>query len=83
MSSTGESGGRDRDKSRKYASGAAKRKAKEERLARENKVLSKVPKISEMFSLTATSRVGNSAGDAPCKSTVAQDLQPLPFDESV
>ena len=40
MSSTGGSGGRDRDKSRKYASGAAKRKAKEERLARESKVLS-------------------------------------------
>ena len=49
-SSTGESGGRDCDKSCKYASGAAKRKAKEEQLARESKVLSKVPKISEMFS---------------------------------
>ena len=81
MSSTGESGGRDRDKSRKYASGAAKRKAKEERLARESKVLSKVPRISEMFSPTATSRVGDSAGDAPCKSTDAQDLQPLQSDE--
>ena len=81
MSSTGESGGRDRDKSCKYASGAAKRKAKEERLARESKVLSKVlskvPKISEMFSPTAMSRVGDSAGNAPCKRTDAQDLQPL------
>ena len=36
-----------------------------------------------MFSPTATSRVGDSAGDAPCKSTDAQDLQPLQFDESV
>ena len=82
MSSTGGSGGRDRDKSRKYASGAAKRKAKEERLARESKVLSKVPKISEMFSPTATSRVEDSGGDALCKSTDAQDLQPLQYEES-
>ena len=83
MSSTGESGGHDHAKSCKCASGAAKRKAKEERLSRESKVLSKVPKISEMFSPTATSRVGDSAGDAPCKSTDAQDLQLLQFDESV
>ena len=82
MSSTGGSGGRDRVKSRKYASGAAKRKAKEERLARESKVLSKVAKISEMFSPTATSRVGDSGGDALCKSTDAQDLQPLQYEES-
>ena len=49
MRSTGGSGGRDHDKSCKYASGAAKRKAKEEeRLAQESKVLSKVPKISKI-----------------------------------
>ena len=39
------SGGRDRDKNRQYDSGAAKRKAREERAARESEVLSKVPKI--------------------------------------
>ena len=43
------SGGRDIDKHRKYNSGAAKRKAREEREARESEVLSKVPKISELF----------------------------------
>ena len=45
----GRGGGRDRDKNRKYESGAAKRKAKEERVVRESKVLSKVPKISTLF----------------------------------
>lgn len=48
MSSAG--GGRDRDKKRKHVSGAAKRKAKEERAARERNLLSKVPKISTLFS---------------------------------
>ncbi|XP_046864353.1 uncharacterized protein LOC124458367 [Xenia sp. Carnegie-2017] len=49
MSSTSGGGNRDRDKNRKYASGAAKRKAKDERILRESKVLSKMPKISELF----------------------------------
>ena len=48
MSSTG-GGGRDRDKNRKYVSGAAKRKARQERESRESKILSNVPKISELF----------------------------------
>ena len=59
MSSTSGGNRRDCDKNRKYASGAAKRKAKEERIARESKVLSKVPKISELFSPTATCRDAN------------------------
>ena len=72
MSSTGGSGGCDRDKSRKYASRRAKRKAKKERLAWESKVLIKVSKIlCQMFSMMATSRVGDPGGDAPCKSTDA------------
>ena len=41
-----------------------------------------MPKISEMFSPKATSRVGDSGGEVPCKSTDAQDLQPLQYDES-
>lgn len=48
MSSTG-GGGRDRDKNRKYVSGAAKRKARQEFESRDSKILSKVPKISELF----------------------------------
>ncbi|CAB3979860.1 Hypothetical predicted protein [Paramuricea clavata] len=55
MNSAGGGGGRDRDKGRKYQSGSGKRKAKEERAAREKKVLSKMPKISEMLSATKTS----------------------------
>ena len=47
---------------RKYESGAAKRKAKEERVARESKVLSKVPKISTLFSPKTS--VGNIGGNA-------------------
>ena len=63
MSSQGERGdGRDRDKNHKYESGAAKRKAKEERVARESKVLNKVPKISTLFSPKTS--VGNIGGDA-------------------
>ncbi len=78
MSSTSGGSGRDRDKNRKYASGAAKRKAKEERIARESKVLSKVPKISELFSPTATCRDAN----APCNSIDTHiDLQPLQLEQ--
>ena len=52
MSSSGS--GRERDKQCQYQSGAAKRKAKEERIAREREVLSKVPKISTLFSSQST-----------------------------
>ena len=48
MSSTG-GGGRDRDKNRKYVAGAAKRKARQERESRDSKILSKLPKLSELF----------------------------------
>ena len=37
---------RGRDMGRQYESGAAKRKAKEERVARETKVLTKMPKLT-------------------------------------
>ena len=46
----------------KYESGAAKRKANEERVARESKVLSKVPKISTLFSPKTSG--GNIGGNA-------------------
>jgi hypothetical protein len=49
-------GGRDCDKGRKYQSGSGKCKAKEERAAMEKKVLSKMQKISEMFSPKTTVR---------------------------
>ena len=42
MNSAGGGGGRDLDKGRKYQPGSGKRKAKEERAARENKVLSRM-----------------------------------------
>ena len=48
-SQSGRGGGRDRDKNRKYESGAAKRKAKEERVARESKVLSKSLRYPHCF----------------------------------
>ena len=58
----GRGGGRDRDKNRKYESGAAKRKAKEERVVRESKVLSKVPKISTLFfPRTSGGNIGDNA----------------------
>ena len=67
MSSTGggsgAGGSHDRDRNLKYGSGAAKRKAKQEREARESKVLSKVPKISELFLL-------KSGGDNATESNV-------------
>ena len=45
---------RDRHMRRQYDSGATKRKAREEQAARESEVLSKVPKLSELFFLKAT-----------------------------
>ena len=58
----GRGGGRDRDKNRKYESGAAKSKAKEERVVRKSKALSKVPKISTLFSPKTSG--GNIGGNA-------------------
>ena len=75
MSSAG-SGGRDRDKNRKYVSGAAKRKAREERVSRESKALSKVPKISELFSPKSSG--GNEIGSSV---DVVSDFQPQQNDE--
>ncbi|XP_028404819.1 zinc finger MYM-type protein 5-like [Dendronephthya gigantea] len=77
MSSTGGGGDCNRDKNCKYASKAAKRKAKDERIAWERKVLSKVPKISELFSPTTNSTGGN----APYSSVDAH-LDALQYDES-
>ena len=62
----GRGGGRDRDKNRKYESGAAKRKAKEERVVRKSKALSKVPKISTLFSPKTSG--GNIGGNATVSS---------------
>ena len=62
-------GGRDSDKNRKYDSGAARRKAKEERVAQESKVLSKVPKISTLFSPKTSG--GNIGGNATGSSVQA------------
>lgn len=69
------SGGRDRDKNRTYKSGATKRKAREERVARESKALSKVPKISELF---PKSSGGNATGSSEDRVT---DFQPPQQDE--
>ena len=52
--------GRDRDMGRQYESGAAKRKAKEERVARETKVLTKMPKLTGLF--FAKSNADNNPG---------------------
>ncbi|CAB4019206.1 zinc finger MYM-type 1-like [Paramuricea clavata] len=58
----GRGGGRDRDKNHKYESGAAKRKAKLERVVQESKVLSKVPKISTLFfPKTSGGNIGDNA----------------------
>ena len=73
------SGGRDRDKNRHYDSGAAKRKAREERAARESEVLSKVPKISELYfpmSSAACAGTGNIVDAVP-------DVQHQQHDEGV
>ena len=70
----GRGGGRDRDKNRKYESGAAKRKAKEERVVRESKVLSKVPKISTLF-FPKTSGVNIGDNATGCSAQALTDSQ--------
>ena len=76
--------GRDRDKNRKYESGAAKRKAKEERVARESKVLSKVPKIFTLFSPnTSGGNIGaNATGFSAQSLTVSQSVR-NPFESAI
>ena len=73
----GRGGGRDRDENRKYESGAAKRKAKEERVPQECKVLSKVPKISSLFSpKTSGGNIGgNATGSSAQSFTESQSVR--------
>ena len=73
----GRGGGRDWDKNRKYESGGAKPKAKEERVARESNVLSKVPKISTLFSpKTSGGNIGgNATGSSAQSLTESQSVR--------
>jgi hypothetical protein len=81
MNSAGGGGGRDRDKGRKYQSGSGKRKAKEERAAREKKVLSKMPKISEMFSTKTSNSAVLETVDIVSGTHLADNLNPEIFKE--
>ena len=81
MNSAGGGGGRDRDKGRKYQSGSGKRKAKEERAAREKKVLSKMPKISEMFSTKTSNSAVLETVDIVGGTHLADNLNPEIFKE--
>ena len=76
--------GRDRDMCRQYDSGAAKRKAKEERVARETKVLTKMPKLMRLF--FAKSNAGSNPGTdvaeiATTSFKSADDLAEIPPQE--
>jgi hypothetical protein len=81
MNSAGGRGGRDRDKGRKYQSGSGKRKAKEERAAREKKVLSKMQKNSEMFSTKTSNSAVLETVDIVGGTHLADNLNPEIFKE--